>query len=366
MIGHMNHVTSSRLFRRFFQQRCRRFVGIFNSGHLGALLPLGLCIGLALPTQAQIAADAEPVRMAMNAFGGEAQIEVRDMDRSRAEQAIQKALTEIHQVQLLLNLDADTRGGLAQAQAGVGREVAVDPRIADLLARATQYCLWSSGSLSPVGGAVERLWEQRDASGEGFHPQDLRDALQTATCDKLSIRNTPQTTVKIEQGSRLTTFGIGRGFAADRAVAVLQQEGVVNAFVEIGHVVRAIGPGPDGKGWMVVVPGTSKTRNPLDQIWLRNQSLAVIRKGERRRIDHRKGVSGLGVVQVAAVSELAVDTQALAHVLFVNGMTEGQRLIGYLNPKPSIFWLLGNGVGVPLESQYRWSELSRSRNTFIP
>ena len=297
--------------------------------------------------------------MAMEAFDSDAQIEVRDLARPAAEAAIQAALAEIYEIERLTNLGAAAPGGLFEAQARAGTEVSIDPRMAELMVRSVQYCLWSSGVYSPLGGHVEDLWLRRDRTGEGPEPHDLRDAVQRASCDGLALKVEPPR-LKVPSGGRLTTFGVRRGYAIDRAIGVLLQHGVRNAFVEIGHVVRGIGGGPDGKGWLVVVPGVAKTRHPLDQVWLRNQSLAVIRKGERRRLDHRKGVAGLGVVQVAAVSELAVDTEILTHALYVTGIPDGQRLLGTLNPKPAIFWLLGNGVGVPLESQYRWSELART------
>lgn len=325
----------------------RRFVSVV----LLAVLPVSI------PT---VVSAQEPVRMAMEAFGSDAQIEVRDLPREAAEAAIQAALAEIYEIERLTDTKTAAPGGLHGAEVRAGTEVPVDPRMAELMVRAVQYCLWSSGVFSPLGGRVEELWLQRDRGGEGPQPQDLRDAVRSASCDGPAVSVTPPR-LKVPVGSRLTTFGIGRGFAVDRAIAVLLEHGVGNGFVEIGHVVRGIGGGPDGNGWLVVVPGVAKTRHPLDQIWLRNQSLAVIRKGERRRLDHRKGVSGLGVVQVAAVSELAVDTEVLTHALYVTGLPDGQRLLGTLSPKPSIFWLLGNGVGVPLESQYRWSGLPRPR-----
>ena len=115
----------------------------------------------------------------------------------------------------------------------------------------------------------------------------------------------------------------------------------------------------------MAIPGVEGTRNPLEQVWLLDGSLAIVRRSPEgsaarpRPSNLRTGVPARGVVQVAAVSELAIDTQALATTLFVVGLTEGQRLLGALDPRPSVFWLLGTGSGVPLESTYRWSELRR-------
>lgn len=322
-------------------------------------LLLTVVIWIAGPTTPSLA--QEPIRLAMEAFGTEAQIEVRGLEPTRAQEVIRAALTEIHTVQRLLDPAVDDPGGVGALYAGRGQKVVVDPRLVELLTRSLQYCVWSGNAFSPLGGEVERLWQIHDRTGENPHPSDLRDAVQLAECKHLLLDAGPPVRVTMPQEGSLTLSALAKGFAIDRAVEVLTSAGVDNAFVEIGHLVRGIGGGPDGNGWLVAIPGHRKTRNPLDQFWLVNQSLAVVRDDGPRRVDHRKGVPGLGVVQIAAVSELAVDTEILAHTLFVMGSPDGQRLLGYLNPRPRILWLLGTGVGTPLESYYHWSELPRPR-----
>ena len=323
---------------------------------------IGAVITAALLTTPKPVAAQDAVRMAMEAFGTEAQIEVRGLSPTQAEPAIRAALTEIYGIQQLLDPSQTEGFGVAFLEANAGKWTTVDPRLGELLARGLQYCLWSSGSYSPLGGEIEQLWSIRDQTGEGPEPSDLRRAVQRAECERLEVDSSGSSIrIRIPDGSKIATSSIEKGFAVDKAFETLLRHGATNAFVEIGHVVRGVGTGPDGNGWLVAVPGHRKTRDPLDQFWLANQSLAVVRKGKHRRLDHRKGVPSIGVVQIASVSELAIDTEILAHLLFVVGSPEGQRLLGYLNPRPSVFWLLGNDVGTPLESQYHWSRLSRPR-----
>lgn len=340
-------------------------IGAGSSGPIHSSSPiwLGWVVGLGLALVGLPAVAQEPVRMAMEALGTEAQIEVRNLDRSAAEGAIQAAMKEIYQLQLLLDPDqAGVEGGFGALQAAAGQEVALESTVAELLSRALRYCFWSHNAYGPLGGELQEMWLRGDRTGERATPSDLRDAVSRADCSNLVLRRDGERLYgKLQDGSRLSGKGVAQGFAVDRAMDVLLLHGANNAFVEIGHVVRGMGPGPDGNGWLVAVPGHAKTRNPLDQFWLVNQSLSVVNESGPRRIDQRRGVPGLGVVQVAAVSELAVDTEVLTHALFISGLSAGQRLIGFLNPRPSIFWLMGNGTGSPLESQYRWSELSRPR-----
>ncbi len=159
-----------------------------------------------------------------------------------------------------------------------------------------------------------------------------------------------------------------RGFALDQATQVLKQAGVTNAWLEIGGVWRGIGGGPEGEGWLAHLPPIPGTKEPMDRVWLRDQSLAIASiepvggQPSIRYIDQRTGVPTRGVVAVVAVTELAMDAEALAATLFIEGMRGGQMRLGALNPRPSVLWLLGQGKGTPLQSTYRWSELPRERH----
>lgn len=339
--------------------------------------PVALAAAAALlfgggPAAAQVAAldaaqSVEPVRLTSEVLGEEAAIEVRNLPGDEARTAIRGALLEMFEVGVLLDPDAPADGGLGALNRAAGVEAReLDPRVFELLVRSLQYCFWSHGAHGPLGGSVYRLWRQKDEMGRSVEPLDLREAVATAQCSQLTLQPGEPPMGSLGAGSGLLAFGMARGFLVDLAVAHLEERGATNLVVELGTVVRAVGPGPTGSGWAVAIPGTREVRHPLDQIWLRDQSLVVIRRpapgtGVAIPIDQRTGVPARGVVQVAAVSRLAVDTEAMSTALFVLGLTEGQRHLGSLDPRPSVFWLLGSSGGVPLESTYRWSELARIR-----
>lgn len=348
---------------------------------LGLVLWLGIVGWLSAvgvyPVWAQGA--AEPVRLAMELFGVEAEIEIRDWPRDSALAAARAALLEMHQVAQLVDVEGHQAGGLGDLQrAAPGTAVALDQRAFNLLRRTLQFCLWSGGAYSPLGGSVYELWRSGAPA-----PLELREAVNSAQCagvalsyddasDKEDARRASRKTVErrprasLVDGARLDVARLASSFAIDRAVDSLLKAGITNALVEVGDVVRAIGGGPNGNGWAVEVPGVAGTRHPLDVILLRNQSLSLLgargplsESFEVGLIDLRTGVPAAGVVQMATVSEQAVDAKVLSMALYVLGFTEGQRLLGQLDPRPSVLWLLGRNVGTPLESRYRWSVLQR-------
>ncbi len=316
------------------------------------LLVLPLAVG---------AATAQPVRLTADAFGTQAEIEIRDMEREAAVAAAHDALREIHEISLLADPSGTRPGGLGALNAAAGKDsLLLDPRAAELLRRGLQYCLWTNGAHGPLGGELYHLWNQEKMP----IPSDLRDAVISAGCNQMSLTTDEAgISVKIANGSRVLALGMQLGFALDRAAEILKDAGITNAWLEIGWVYRAMGDGPEGKGWLASLPPAPGTHKPSDQVWLRDQSMAVAALDGPviQLIDQRTGVPARGVVMVATVTELALDADALAATLFVAGLREGHMRLGGLNPRPSVYWLLGEGKGEPLESTYRWSELERIR-----
>lgn len=325
------------------------------------LLPLVLVLALVAGVVA-----AEPIRLSAEAFGTTAEIEIRDLSGEAATSAARDALREIYDVSRVSDPSGGAPGGIGalNAAAGDGPQQ-LEVRAGELLRRSLQYCLWTNGAHGPLGGKLYELWE---LAQELPDTTELRDAVISASCNQLLLKsNETGLSAQIAESSRVAAVGLERGFALDRAVEVLQAAGVGNAWLEIGSVYRAIGGGPEGKGWLVSLPPAPGTAKPSDQVWLRDKALAVVTVGPGgdgsviRFIDQRTGVPARGVVMVATVTEQALDAEALAVTLFITGLREGHMRLGGLNPRPSVYWLLGQGKGEPLESTYRWSELERVR-----
>jgi thiamine biosynthesis lipoprotein len=313
-----------------------------------------------------------PIRMSMPAFGVQAQVEVRDLLAKDAEAAVQAALTEIHQVAQLADGDGETPLGAGALNRAAGQATQdVDERLAELLLRSLQFCIWTQGAYGPLGGGLYDLWaEQQDGRSRPL-PSDLHKALGAAECNRVLLNDLnqegPGKRATLTVGSKVDFRGIERGFAVDRAVDVLKARGVNNAWVSVGNAWRGMGDGPDGLGWPDSLPPAPGKREPIDELWLQDQALVFLSiepfGGEPfvPVVDQRTGVPARGVVTVVVVTEQAVDAEPLAAALFIFGHREGLQRLGALDPRPSVYWLLGEGRGEPLAADYRWSSLERVR-----
>jgi len=331
---------------------------------LSLLALVGPSFVVANPAAAETGAAPEPVRLTANAFGTQAEIEVRGLPSAEAAAAAQAGLLEIFEVSQLLDPAGSFPGGLGALNAAIGDgPQELDARTADVIKRGLQYCLWTNGAHGPLGADIYQLWTEPEKLPD---PTDLRTAVIGAQCNRISLSlDEADYSAELAPDSRAAAIGMGRGYAIDRAVETLQEAGVENAWVEIGDVWRGIGDGPDGRGWLASLPSAPGETQPLDQVWLRDQALAMASiekfagKSTLRFIDQRTGVPARGVVAVIAVTETAMDAEALSVALFITGLREGHMRLGGLQPRPSVLWLLGEGKGTPVESTYRWSELDR-------
>lgn len=323
-------------------------------------LSLLLLLG-APPVQIQASStDIRPVRVAATAFNKPAEIEVRDLPRDSARAAIQAALDVIAEAERLTRLDD------LNAAAGQGPR-AVDPKIMPLLVRAQEFCFWSEGAHGPLGSSLYEAWGLHGTGPAGAPDGErLELARQMAQCDALRL-SPAKGTAELATGARVDLGGFAEGHAVDRAVEVLREKGVGNGFVQIGPVQRAFGGGADRRGWKVMLPKFPGMDQPAGRFILKDRAAAVLsiaddalKIGDQLLLPYlhqRTGMPPQGVAGVAAVTDLAVDAQALAIAMALTGPREGQLRLGSLRPHPSVLWFLGRGTGTPLQVDHRWGEI---------
>ncbi|HET9209767.1 MAG TPA: FAD:protein FMN transferase, partial [Thermoanaerobaculia bacterium] len=227
------------------------------------------------------------------------------------------------------------------------------------------FCQWSAGAHGPLGRDLYALWGLRSKVEDPPGADAVLQATKAAACDQLTL-DPRKKTAALAAGSGLDLMGFAEGAAVDRAVEILRERKVANAFVRIGQVQRGFGPGPAGKGWPVSLPQVPGLEGPMDEVYLRDQSLATaassdhpLQNGASSYLNQRTGMPAQGVLAAAAVTELAADAQALAATMLILGPREGELRMGTLRPRPSLLWFLGAGEGEPLIVNYRWLEFTR-------
>jgi FAD:protein FMN transferase len=314
-------------------------------------------------TAAAAPSDIEPVRRFATVFGERMEVEVRGLPRGEAEAAVEAALREVAAVER--RTDPGQGGGLAalNAAAGAGPRP-VEPALFPLLVRALDFCIWSEGAHGPLGRDLYRLWGLRSPAPALPGDPALQAAATAAACSGLQL-DPAKRTATLAAGAGLDLWGFAEGEAVDRAIAILKQRGVKTGFAQLGALRRGFGGGPDGRGWQVLLPVFEGLEQPLGEVWLRDQALAVASAARHPfhiggdtyppYLSQRTGKPPTGVLAVLVGSELAVDAEALSATAMVLSPHEAQLRMGSLRPQPAVLWVLGTGQGAPLLVEYRWS-----------
>jgi len=140
-----------------------------------------------------------------------------------------------------------------------GRSMTVSPMLLEMTRRARQISLQSKGFFNPAIGALIDLW--------GFHTDTYPvtgPAPARGGIEKLLAAHPGMQDLRISENSiasdnsavQLDYGGIAKGFALDRAIAILRRHQVQNAMVNAGGDLRAIGHNRD-RPWRVGI------RNPF-------------------------------------------------------------------------------------------------------
>ena len=331
--------------------------------HLLSILLAAGALSTGAGIEAGPAASGEPVRLSSRLRGESVTLEVRDLPAGAGDEAVRAAFARLEE---LVELMAD---GVERLNAGAEAErtVAVEPALADLLARALEFCDWSQAAHGPLGGSLKAYWDERARrrapalAGDPSPAAPPAGLAESAACDRLRL-DPAAGTARIAAGTRVDLGGFALGAAVDGAVDSLRAAGAADGRVQVGRVVRAFGPGPEGRGWPASLPVFEGYERPPGELHLRDRSLALVWRADwppeaPRHLDLRTGLPPDGVWATVAVAERAVDAQALAVAALVLGAREGRFRSGTLEPEPSILWLLGRGTGRPLLTELNWSAL---------
>jgi thiamine biosynthesis lipoprotein len=248
----------------------------------------------------------------------------------RARELFEAAFAEIDSADATLSTYRAS-SEVSRINATAAREpITVDPEVFGLLARAVAYSERTGGAFDVTVGPLVKAWGF--FGGSGRMPSSFGLARARARSGwPLLVLDAARRTVRFRRRGMELDFGaIGKGWALDRAAALLRRFGVRSALLGMGESsYYAIGAPPGRAGWAVHVTDPADTTRILDTVFLRDGSLAtsgatqqVFEAGGRRYshiIDPRTGTPVEGMVQVTVVAAAATDSDALATALFVLG-----------------------------------------------
>ena len=230
--------------------------------------------------------------------------------------------------ELLENLDKDFsrhnyRGHTAEFNASQnGAELSAD--IIELIEIAQNITKQTDGAFSVFSGALTSLWSESTVYPSSDIIKNAVDSIDFEPEFNGSFLEKSNINTKLEFG------GIAKGYACDRAVELLKNNGVNSGMVSFSSSIGVFGENPDGNLWRIAVKNPVDTNKILGYISLNNEFLSVSGDYERHyEIDGKKYnhiidiKSGLpvdnGIHSVVVVAENGALCDALSTAFFVMG-----------------------------------------------
>ncbi|MDH4065423.1 MAG: FAD:protein FMN transferase [Acidobacteriota bacterium] len=329
------------------------------SGHLTKsptlLLVLAATLGASGCRTAKGEADlVESNRVAM---GSQLRIAVWTADRETATRAIGDAFAEFERIEAALSVWRD--GSDVQrlnAAAGVGPvAVGTDTRV--VLRAAAEASRLTHGAFDITFGALSDVWRfDHDQDNRIPAPDEIADRLPLIDYAAVVVDETAGTAEIRRAGVRVHLGGIGKGYAVDRAVAILRDAGFADFLIQAGGDLYAGGRRGD-RPWRV---GLQDPRGDANEhfatIDLEDETFSTsgdyerffIESGVRYHhlLDPRTGQPARGCRSVTILARSALVADWLSTGVFILGPEEGLALVESLPEAEAVIVTAGNEVRV--------------------
>lgn len=268
-------------------------------------------------------------------MGTSVAISISGTDSEKANRAADLAFREIRRIeQIMSTFIPESEISLINGSSG-GEGVLVHPELLFVIREALRYGRLSDGAFDITYKPLSRLWHFEEGS-QPPDPEAVLKFLPLVNYQNVLIGAPGRVSLK-NPGMAIGLGGIAKGYAVDRALEVLQQQGIENAIVNAGGDLRAIGRRSVDRMWRI---GIQDARDPdavMAEIPITNAAAATSGDYEKffiyqdirfhHLLDPKTGFPARGCRGVTIICPTTMMADAMATAVFVLGPDRGMALI---------------------------------------
>jgi thiamine biosynthesis lipoprotein len=287
-------------------------------------------------------------------------VEVWSDDAAKGEAGIDAVMDEMRRIDELMS-HYKPESQLSQINARAAEEpVQVDKELFDLIKLSTHFSEITEGAFDITYASVGHLYDFP------HHVRPTEEQIKAALPGvnwRNMLLDPVKHTVRFEhQGMRIDLGGIGKGYAVDRSIAILQARGFQHALVSAGGDSRIIGDRM-GRPWVVGIRNPDNKDQVVTRIPLVNSAMSTSGDYERyfdeggvryhHIIDPRTGHSASKVRSATVLGPTATETDGMSKTAFVLGPEKALEIINRMPQYDAIFVtpegkvLYSNGLAPP-------------------
>jgi thiamine biosynthesis lipoprotein len=283
------------------------------------------------------------------AMGTVYEIVAYDWSVARASAAIDQALDEVVRLDAVLS-NFKPESDLSRINRSAQfHSVPIPRELYEVIDQSLRYSELSGGLFDISVGPIVDLWKAAIDGG----PMPTSDAQERARAcvDYRKIELIPPDHIEFHSACmRLDLGSIGKGYAVDRAAAILRSSGVERAYIDAGgSTLYGIGAPPEKAGWRVHLRDPSKALDP--QVLLRENSVSTSEQTPPSRLEG--DAPGHVVVPatadplrtryaVSVIARSATVSDALSTTLLLLGPERGKAIVAGV-PDVAAIWIAPDG-----------------------
>lgn len=299
---------------------------------------LVLAGGIIKPAQGQNNQSHTEILLLM---GSRFEITAVSSDQDKAQKAIQAGIQEIQRIEKLISSwDANSQTSAIIASAGI-QPVQVDQELFNLIRRSLKISRLTHGAFDISYASMDKIWKFDGSMTEMPDSAAVAASVSRINFNNIILDAENRSVFLKEKGMKIGFGAIGKGYAANKALAILSKMGLDGALVNASGDLISWGKDVGGKEWRI---GISNPKNK-EQIyaWLTIGETAVVTSGNYEKfvefngeryahiIDPRTGYPVKGLSSVTIICPDAELADALATSVFVLGKEKGLELVNQLN-----------------------------------
>jgi thiamine biosynthesis lipoprotein len=268
------------------------------------------------------------VHRQLYAMGTMFDIVVHHASRPDAERAVNKASDEVLRLDTVMSHFKPGSDLSRLNREGSTRAVAVDVSLFEVIQRAAAVSRRSGGRFDVTVAPLLKVWKAAAAAGRVPPAGEIASARKCVGYEYLEL--TPPNLIRFRSAClELDLGGIGKGYAVDRAMAILRSAGIEHAMINAGgSSIAAIGNAPHRNGWPVLL-GAHGTDGKV--LLLRDSSVSTSHQDPAHVsggiVDPRRGTAPDTAAIVSVVTPDATLADALSTTLLMMTVDEAGDLL---------------------------------------
>lgn len=273
-------------------------------------------------------------------MGSRFDITVVAADSSEADKDIEMAIGEINRIEKVISSwDPKSQTSEINRNAGI-KPVKVSPELFSLIERAKGISRLTDGAFDISYASMDKIWKFDGSMTKMPSEEEITASVSEVGYQNIILDKENSTVFLKLPGMKIGFGAIGKGYAADKAKALLMEKGVSAGIINASGDMNTWGKQPGGKDWEVAITNPMNKNKAFALLPLKQG--AVVTSGDYEKfvtfngvryahiINPKTGYPSTGIISATVFAPKAELADALATSVFVMGKDVGINRIDQL------------------------------------